>query len=648
MRPVALLLILCGTQAPKDPKEKKAAELEVRSFQTLKDAQGRPLLTDWPVWAMDIENTAGRDLEITVRVDEESSRTRITRRESISRGARKRLFFYLPAGAGLSGGAPQYEIRDSAGQKLAGAQASPTHGGLEANAFQVALFSGDKSSSGAFGFPAQMGGLEVGVVRLTPATFPDRWIALSCLDAIILHDAPLDDLAPDQARALAEYVRAGGTAILSPGPDAAGLSHRVISAFVAIRAGTPMERTDLPALTSHFGKFRQADRFVFHRIENGKEIGWGREALQFECGYGLAVVLPYDVRRPPFDTWPGLEKLWESMLGRLPRRFTPETSATLPAVTPEAAINLFQSMALLINPYPSFLLLVALAVIFLIAVGPVNYLILRRLGMTILIVVTVPAISAVFLLLVFATGYILKGTTTVAYSARILSTRAGMDCARETQLFTLFSPSTRTYDVSIAPGTHGLPLDRALQVDRRYSRGDDSGGGNRLEGEDGATFTYKGVSVGQWQSWNLQARAFRDLGSGIHFEVTRAKLKITNLSALPIERGLFIETGPGGCASPFGEVAPGKSIEAPLDRTRRRPYEDLDIARESFAGRMLGPSLDPLVHEWRRTGDSENVRPARALLCLVKEEAPPIRADARLSGSSRSLTMLHVAEAAPK
>jgi len=634
-----------GAESSREKKGPPSPGLVVRSFETLKDAQGRLLVSDWPVWSMVLENELGRDVEITVRLEEDNSRVRLTRREAVSRGARKRLFFYFPGGTFAAGGSSvRYEVRDAEGRKLAGSPSAEPRGSLEANAYQIGLFSGEKSSSHGFGFPGQMGGIEVGVARLTPSIFPDRAIGLSCLDVLVLHDSPLDELTPDQSRALAEYVRGGGTVVLSPGPDRGWLSHKALTAFVTIHAGASMERTDLPSLTEHFGRFRQGERFVYHRIENGREMGWGRESLQYDCGFGRAIVLPFDIRRPPLETWPGLEKFWESLLGRLPRRFASEDPPTLPAATPEASLNLFQSMALLINPYPSFLLLVALAVLFLVAVGPVNYLVLRRMGMTLLVVLTVPAISGFFLVVVFVMGYVLKGTMTVAYSARILSTRSGLDCAREKQLFTLFSPSTRSYEISVAPGTNGLPLDRILPQDRRPYREDPEPGLDRLECEDGPSVTYRGVTVGQWQSWNLQARAFRDLGGGVRFESAGERVRISNLSPYAIERGLLVTTGPGGHASPFGEIPPGKDLDVAVGADPRSPLEELGITHESLEGRVLGPTLDPLVYEWRRAAPSEGARTARILLCVLKEEEPRVKVDARLSGSSRSLTLLHVAE----
>ena len=54
-----------------------------------------------------------------------------------------------------------------------------------------------------------------------------------------------------------------------------------------------------------------------------------------------------------------------------------------------------------------------LVVAYLVLVGPVNYFVLRRLDMRALSIVTIPMLSAVFVLLNFAAGYLSRGVNTV-------------------------------------------------------------------------------------------------------------------------------------------------------------------------------------------------------------------------------------------
>src|SRR5204862_2278455 len=95
--------------------------------------------------------------------------------------------------------------------------------------------------------------------------------------------------------------------------------------------------------------------------------------------------------------------------------------------------------------------------------------VLCQLRPPLLLAVTGPCISLGFLAIIVLLGYLLKGTSTVAHSARLLSPRSGLEVARESHLYTLFSPATRTYDVSFEPGTYG-PFDRWSMEDKQYYR----------------------------------------------------------------------------------------------------------------------------------------------------------------------------------
>src|SRR5207247_3827115 len=123
---------------------------------------------------------------------------------------------------------------------------------------QIGLFSRTAASEEDFGIPTSINGIEVRFGRLSPDTFPDRWVGLAALDLIVVHDAPLDELTPDQARALSEYVRQGGSVLISPGPAKGWLTHPVLASFVSLRAAPPEEVTALPGLNRPYGPFRRA------------------------------------------------------------------------------------------------------------------------------------------------------------------------------------------------------------------------------------------------------------------------------------------------------------------------------------------------------------------------------------------------------
>jgi hypothetical protein len=626
--------------APQDEPKAKAPPppgLDV----TLQHVYDRHFTNDWLPLVMRLDNRTGRDIdaEVEVRCDEYLP-TRVTRRESLSRGARKRLFFYLPLGPLRYAMEPNYRVTDGSGRVLAAGRMAGATRFSNTQDYQIAIFSGDAAAAPGFGMPREVSGVSVEVSRLTPDRLPDAWIGLKCLDLLLIHDAPLDALSPEQARAIADYVRQGGTAVLSPGANVAWLSHPALAAFVDARVQRSEEVSGLPGLATDYARFDRPETFLFHRLVGGEAfvgVARDREIVLYRSGFGRVIVLPFDLRRPPFDRWPGLEPLWQALILRTPRHFSDEGGLSL-AGTPSKRHEILQSMSRLQSAYPSFFLLTFLAGLFVLAVGPANYLLLRRLRMTLLTVVTVPLISVLFLGVVFATGYALRGISTVAHSVRIVTTRPGVEIGRETELFSLFAASTRAYDIGFPAGAWALPSERAGVWTYDFWPGRDLDQMSRaVDCEQGTRHAYRRVAVGQWQHAGFVARSMRDLGAGVSYEVDGAVVRIRNGSPHAMERGVVVRTGVAGDSTPFGPVAPGATVEVPLARGKMNPVDDLGFAPGTLGADVLEPFLRE-VASFR--GARHSALPSSFLVAVLRDERPAIRVDASLSSASRSLTLL--------
>jgi hypothetical protein len=646
-RPFALLLLGAGSALGQDREEPRgrAAAPPAELLATVRFAPGGNLVGPWQGYAVELDNRAGRELDLRIRIEDDAFSGVAIRRERLSPGGRKRVFLYGPGGAYARQIPPRYRISDASERELAAGIIAVSPRGFAPNQFQVGLYSPASAGEEDYGFPSTPGGLEVRFARLSPETFPDRWVGLASLDLIVLHDAPLDELSADQARALAEYVRRGGSVLLSPGPSKGWLAHPVLASFAPLRVGPPQEASSLPGLNGLYGSFRRAEPFLIHPLLSGEPLRppLARELVRVPSGLGRVFVICSDIRRAPFDTWAGRRSMWNDLMANTPRWYQEERVSFPAAATPRQRFELFQHMARLINPYPSFGLILSLAVLFLAAVGPLNYFLLWRLRRTLLLVVTIPAISIGFLGLVVVLGYVLKGTSTVVHSARLLSTRSGLDCAREIQLFSLFSPSTRTYDVLCEPGVFGAPPARwSFSEERYYGRQDPSV--SSLTCDTSSGLALRGIGAGQWQSWDLETRALAELGKGVRFDVQGLGLRVNNDSSRSIERGIFVQTGRDPKIVPFAAIPPGGGTDAAIPSAADSdPVRALGFGPDTLGDRLLRPWLSAAVRPLRPGETNESAR--RFLICVLKEDRRPVQLDARVSDRSRELTLLHVAEA---
>ena len=162
--------------------------------------------------------------------------------------------------------------------------------------------------------------------------------------------------------------------------------------------------------------------------------------------------------------------------------------------------------------------------------------------------------------------------------------------------------------------------------------------------ETGAGLTIKGLSTGQWQSWDLETRALRDLGQGIRFESEGPLVRVINSSPRHIERAIYVQIDREPVVIPFGEIAPGKTAEAKGGILRVSPLEALGLGPETLGDRVLRNWFEMNV---RRAKSYEAVeqKAHKFLICVLKDDPDPVRVDARVSARSRTITLLHVGDA---
>ncbi len=591
----------------------------------IRHAGGQPVAGGWQAYVAEIDNRAATEREVEIQLRDEYTEAAARRRERVAPGTRKRVFLYLRL--------PERTVTCDVRHRILVGSEKDSPWSLSSqlrwdpNATRLGLLSPDPAQADAFGLPLA-GTPPLAVARLTAESFPDRRLGLDGYDAILAHDVAWDAFSIDQARALAEYVRHGGRLILSPGPRSGVLAHPVLKSFVSIETRALEEVRTLPGLAT-YGAFRGSDPFQVHPILNG-EPGRG-ESRRFPVGLGHVLVLPYDVRRAPFDAWPGMRRLWRELLpsGRS-APFTAAAMELLPGGTTGGRLELANTMGDLINPYPSFALLALVCGVFILILGPLNYGVLRSRGAPLLAVATLPLLSFLLLGILLAAGTAIKGVSTVLLSVRLIHARPGEPWAREIPIVTLFSPSSRSYDLTPAPGGDLRPLGRE---DGRHLDAS-------LDVETGAALTLRGVVFDQYQTLHFQGDGLRDLGRGIRFDVDAAtgRVNVDNGSAIALSSCVVVDLSKLSIHA-VGPVAAGASAASTPGAPQKLPFlaEAIGAPPQGLAAAVLRSYG---IHSLR----SEALR--YVLIALAPDPIPPATVNAPLSGRSQSLLLLAVPEGA--
>lgn len=383
-------------------------------------------------------------------------------------------------------------------------------------------------------------GVEEGKISIVSVTLaglgglPDRAFYYEGLNGIFWGDLPPGALRPDQMEALAGYVRAGGNLIASGGPAGEQLKGTWLEDLlpVEIQGQRVLHRLDA------------AESIFFTPIDLGS--GWvateakgvpGKhgpvEILLAQDGMPLLARAPYglgwiswlaiDPNTPPLLAWPAASEFLHYLLfnarfdrehfnagfdhasppGRYQRLYAPNRS------------NKYQSLvhSLFDDPVlrpPSFQFISFFLLIYVLVVGPINYLVLRRKKKLEWTWVTIPVVVLLFLGAEYGLGRYLKGGRAVVNEATLLLGRTGEAVVQQQSLAGFFSPSKRRYHLSYAAGQG-----RVIPSTSDYSSSVGQGASCRQESQ----IVLADYPMNMWTMEVFSARGEKALGGPIRCEV---------------------------------------------------------------------------------------------------------------------------------
>ncbi len=336
----------------------------------------------------------------------------------------------------------------------------------------------------------------VKIIPISLGEIPDRPEGLWALDAIVISGVDTSELTAEQRRALQTWVERGGRLILGGGASAArtltGLPDDLSKDFRATSSTADLQ--SLSALDKFAGQqVRVPGPFPVTWPSDGRTlIEQDNRALLVEkrVGDGHVNYSALDLASSPFDAWAGALRFWEKLL-------TPGSAypaGAPPDVSPRAARASNSAYALQNMPaleLPSMGWLTGLLAIYILLVGPVNYLVLRRWRKLAWGWITIPALTLAFSAGAFASAYSMRGGDVIIHKISIMN----LGAAGPMQTYVgIFSPERTTYTIRLPGRTlvapinlEGNPFGGASSIN--YS------GAEIVEGE---PVQVRGVQVNQW------------------------------------------------------------------------------------------------------------------------------------------------------
>lgn len=291
-------------------------------------------------------------------------------------------------------------------------------------------------------------------IPLASADLPERPEPLRGIETIIWA-ADSSSVTEAQQRSLERWVAAGGQLVVLGGPDwqartaafdallpVERLASRDGSSAAALAAWAGAdEPSGSDPLTSAVGELRAGAVSL---------VGDGNGGSLFAAitrGAGRASFVGIDLATEPFRTWAGASALWARLIPD--DRIIEQWGGSGP-IDDEVANAMNQALANLPSlAVPSAALLLGVIVGYILLIGPLSYLVLRRLDRRELAWIVAPVLVLVFSGVSYGIGASMKGSQIIVNEIAVVRSSTDGTAASVSTYAGVFSPTRASYDLTV-------------------------------------------------------------------------------------------------------------------------------------------------------------------------------------------------------
>jgi hypothetical protein len=301
---------------------------------------------------------------------------------------------------------------------------------------------------GAIDLPPNLNNVAPLVTGLTPDDLPERVEAWGALDRIVWQDVDASRLTEPQVAALRGWVAAGGRLVIAGGT----IGPRALAAFPDVLLPyRPVVTTDMPVddLAGLLGSVPDGPETVpalAGELLGGRALatsGTSVVAAERDYGAGTVTIVGIDPAAEWIAESDAAERLW--------RRVLPARSSGAPSFSDDnllvSAVAQLPSLAL-----PPMGGLIALFIAYIALIGPINYLVLKRLDRREWAWLTMPLLIVVFAAGAYAFGASLRGSELIVNEVAIVRGAPGATDGTAQAYLGIFSPSRGLYQVRVPGG----------------------------------------------------------------------------------------------------------------------------------------------------------------------------------------------------
>ncbi len=595
---------------------------------------------DWLPLEISLENygeatTVQVEATIVTRISGSNYNTTYQREVNLSERANKRFFLYVIPYVETTNpsGSIVYDtsvILKAGGRKLGEEKVnllpvSPTN-------YMVGVVTQDPSALTTSLSNLKINGRNsrVSSVSMPLSDIPDQANGLRSFNALILGEVNTETLSVEQRTALRDWVEAGGQLILLGGNGWGRVKSAFSTALLPLDISNYANISSLDGLVTPNGdelkgggalprpavmargQVLQGARLLSYLPDGSNSLAVSAER---RLGAGRMVGLTLDLAVPPMIDWSGASQIWQELFTFNLTPFNTLYQENNPQVkNAQDMLSFISSVPELRLPdiMPYFLILL----LYLVLIGPLNYLVLKKLGRLELAWFTLPALGIVFALVTLNYANSQPPGDVLISQITVVQTGVDQETAQVRSYAAVFSPSERTYDISQAnPVVPGDNLTRTLitPLNRPTSSVTDNEPARvMVQGERPHLDDFQ---IGQWsaQGFALEttapSRAFQVV-SNLHYDNNKIVGTIRNNTGSPLKNTVLIMSDQ---MVRFRDVIEAGEVinvdfDLPIPTAAVMSFCTTNIASSSFTSQSPAEKLNNLLLQDRRDDKLLQVR----------------------------------------
>jgi hypothetical protein len=294
---------------------------------------------------------------------------------------------------------------------------------------------------------------------------PDFGLALESLDAILISDVDSGELSKSQVQALTAWVTGGGRLMLFGGPDwektTAAFSSSELMPISPTGTELVNDWNSFSSIASTQSEISGQAVAVTGNLMTGAQVLASTEdgmplIVQRNLGAGEVIFFTVDPTLAPLNGWPGMEGIYRYLFNR-----------SISAPPWQHGINDWYSAANAAQTLPNLsfppaLLVCGFLVMYVLILGPINYLVVRKLKRRELGWITTPVLIIIFSLVVLVSGGLSRSRQPILNRLSIVQVWPGAPLARLDGIIGTYSPFRSTYQLDFEANVlaHNLPANQ--------------------------------------------------------------------------------------------------------------------------------------------------------------------------------------------